>query len=59
MEINVQYGVNIPAKAEEVQEKLVEELSKWTGLHVSSVHVIFKDLILPNQEEILKEEEVF
>jgi uncharacterized alkaline shock family protein YloU len=45
VEINVLYGVNIPAKAEEVQEKMVEEMSKWTGLHVSSVHVIFKDLI--------------
>jgi uncharacterized alkaline shock family protein YloU len=47
VEINVLYGVNIPEKAEEVQEKLVEEMSKWTGLHVSSVHVIFKDLISP------------
>lgn len=47
VEINVLYGVNIPEKAEEVQEKLVEEMSKWTGLHVSSVHVIFKDLIPP------------
>ncbi len=46
VEINIQYGVNIPSKAEEVQEKLVEEISKWTGLHVSSVHVIFKDLML-------------
>ena len=45
VEINILYGVNIPEKAEEVQEKLVEEMSKWTGLHVSSVHVIFKDLI--------------
>lgn len=47
VEINVLYGVNIPEKAEEVQEKMVEEISKWTGLHVSSVHVIFKDLIPP------------
>ena len=47
VEINILYGVNIPEKAEEVQEKLVEEISKWTGLHVSSVHVIFKDLIPP------------
>ncbi len=47
VEINILYGVNIPEKAEEVQEKLVEEMSKWTGLHVSSVHVIFKDLISP------------
>lgn len=50
VEINVLYGVNIPEKAEEVQEKLVEEISKWTGLHVSSVHVIFKDLILPQAQ---------
>lgn len=52
VEINVFYGVNIPAKAEEVQEKLVEELSKWTGLHVSSVHVIFKDLIPPQAAQL-------
>ena len=47
VEINVLYGVNIPEKAEEVQERLVEEISQMTGLHVSSVHVIFKDLIAP------------
>lgn len=46
VEINVQYGINIPQKAEEIQEKLVEEICQWTGLHVSSVHVIFKDLII-------------
>lgn len=51
VEINIQYGVNIPEKAEEVQEKLVEELSKWTGLHVSSVHVIFKDLMATQPEK--------
>jgi uncharacterized alkaline shock family protein YloU len=45
VEINIAYGVSIPEKAEEVQEKLVEEISKWTGLHVSHVHVVFKDLI--------------
>lgn len=45
VEINVRYEVNIPQKAEEVQEKLAEEISKWSGLHVSSVHVVFKDLI--------------
>ncbi len=45
VELNIKYGVNIPSKAEEVQEKLVEEISKWTALHVSLVHVIFKDLV--------------
>ncbi len=46
VEINVAYGISIPEKAEEVQSKLSEEISRWTGLHVASVHVIFKDLIL-------------
>ena len=45
VEVNVLYGIAIPAKAEEIQSKLSEEISRWTGLHVSSVHVIFKDLI--------------
>lgn len=47
VEIHVEYGVCIPDKADEVQSKLVEEISHWTGLHVGSVHVIFKDLIPP------------
>lgn len=46
VEIRIRYGVSIPEKAEEVQTKLAEEVSAWTGLHVSSVHVIFKDLLV-------------
>ncbi|MBI5273175.1 MAG: Asp23/Gls24 family envelope stress response protein [Chlamydiia bacterium] len=45
VEVNIVYGVSIPEKAEEIQTRLVEEVSRWTGLHVASVHVIFKDLI--------------
>jgi uncharacterized alkaline shock family protein YloU len=59
VEINIAYGVNIPEKAEEIQEKLVEEISKWTGLHVSSVHVIFKDLIPPVESPKPELEEAF
>jgi uncharacterized alkaline shock family protein YloU len=51
VEINVVYGMSIPEKAEEVQTRLSEEVSRWTGLHVSSVHVIFKDLIVPASAE--------
>ena len=47
IEINVSYAVSIPEKAEEVQTKLTEEVSRWTGLHVAQVHVIFKELISP------------
>lgn len=47
IEINIEYGISIPEKAEEVQTKIAEEVSRWTGLHVASVHMIFKNLILP------------
>lgn len=45
VEINVAYGVSIPEKAEEVQQKIAEEVSGFTGLHVASVHVVFKNII--------------
>lgn len=51
VEINIVYGIPIPEKAEEIQSKVVEEISSWTGLHVASVHVIFKDLIHPLDKE--------
>lgn len=47
VEINVAYGVSIPEKAEEVQTQIVREISRWSGLHVASVHVVFKDLMIP------------
>lgn len=45
VEVNVAYGVSIPEKAEEIQGKVAKEISRLTGLHVSSVHVVFKNLI--------------
>lgn len=45
LEVNVAYGVCIPEKAEEIQTKVTQELSRLTGLHVGLVHVIFKNLI--------------
>jgi uncharacterized alkaline shock family protein YloU len=45
VEVNVAYGVIIPKKAEEVQIKIAQEISKLTGLHVGCVHVVFKNLI--------------
>jgi uncharacterized alkaline shock family protein YloU len=51
VEINVVFGISIPEKAEEIQTRLVEEISRWTGLHVASVHVIFKDLIHVQTDE--------
>lgn len=45
VEVNVVYGVSIPQKAEEIQNKIAEEVSALTGLHVGCVHVVFKNLI--------------
>jgi uncharacterized alkaline shock family protein YloU len=50
VEINVAYGVSIPEKAEEVQTNIAREISAWTGLHVSCVHVVFKNLIVQQPE---------
>ncbi len=45
IEINVAYGIAIPEKAEEIQNKILLDVSQLTSLHVGSVHVIFKNLI--------------
>lgn len=45
LEVNICYGIPIPQKAEEIQVKVSEEITRLTGLHVSSVHVIFKNVI--------------
>lgn len=60
VEVNVAYGESIPAKAEEIQTKILEQVSALTGLHVAKVHVVFKGLIaLPLEgEELYREETV-
>ena len=54
-ELNIAYGISIPEKAEEIQSKLVKEITKLTGLHVACVHVVFKNL-LPDEtlEELIE-----
>ncbi|MCX6989973.1 MAG: Asp23/Gls24 family envelope stress response protein [Chlamydiae bacterium] len=55
IEINVAYGICIPEKAEEVQMKIAEKISRFTGLHVAAVHVIFKNLISLKNSSSLEE----
>lgn len=45
VEVAIGYGISIPEKAEEIQTKIVQELVRMTGLRVSHVHVVFKELI--------------
>lgn len=54
VEVNVQYGVSIPAKAEEIQTKISEEITRITGLHVSSIHVIFKNILPLDQIKMMR-----
>jgi len=55
IEINVAYGICIPDKAEEIQNKILQEISQLTSLHVGKVHVIFKNLISPKAKQGIEE----
>ena len=46
VEVNVKYGIPIPEKANEIQTRVSEEITQFTGLHVACVHVVFKNVIL-------------
>lgn len=52
VEVNILYGISIPEKAEEIQTKIAEEITKLTGLHVASVHIVFKNVI--SEEHAIK-----
>lgn len=45
IELNVCYGISIPEKAEEIQYKVTEEITRLTGAHVAAIHVIFKNIV--------------
>lgn len=52
IEIKIAYGLSIPAKAEEIQTKIVREVGLLTSLHVGSVHIVFKDLMSSKKNAI-------
>lgn len=54
VEVNIHYGVSIPEKADEIQTHIAEEITRLTGLHVSSVHVVFKNVISLEQANKLQ-----
>lgn len=53
VEVNIYYGRSIPEKAEEIQTKISEDITRLTGLHVSSVHVVFKNVITEEEAKRL------
>lgn len=53
LEVNIFYGIPIPEKAEEIQSKIAEEITRLTGLHVSSVHVVFKNIVTTEIKKLI------
>lgn len=51
LEVNIFYGVPIPEKAEEIQTIIAEEITRLTGLHVSAVHVVFKNIVTADSKK--------
>jgi uncharacterized alkaline shock family protein YloU len=49
VEVDVSYGCSLPEIAEQLQADISKEITKLTGLHVSYVHVVFKNVILPDE----------
>jgi uncharacterized alkaline shock family protein YloU len=56
VEVNVRYGIPIPDKAEEIQFKIAEEITRLTGLHVSTVHVVFRNIFLTTPKPLIDKE---
>jgi uncharacterized alkaline shock family protein YloU len=49
--IGVEYGANIPEITYEVQKKIKEEVEKMSGLIVSNVDIIVKEVRPPKKEK--------
>ncbi len=52
IEVNIDYGISLPEKSDEIQNQIAHEISKLTGLHVSCIHIVFKNLVLPQPEGV-------
>ena len=57
--VNVCYGVSIPEKAEEIQKKVIEEVTRYTGLHVATIHLIFKNVIPGDASKSMSQQSSF
>lgn len=57
VEVNIRFGISIPDIAEEIQAKVCRDITRLTGLHVSSVHVVFKGIAPKKPPSSLEEKE--
>lgn len=51
VEVNILYGASIPEKAEKIQSQVAKKITELTGLHVSCVHVIIKNVVTEQGEK--------
>jgi len=50
VEVKIEYGYSIPEKTEEIQATIAREITEYTGLHVSEVHVVVKRVFVAPKE---------
>lgn len=55
IEVNILYGICIPEKSLEIEQKIKEKITELTGFHVGLIHVTFKNIIFPKSLEELIE----
>lgn len=58
IEVNIDYDISLPEKAEEIQSTITREIYRLTGLHVATVHVVFKGIIPEKLPEMLVPESI-
>ena len=57
IELNIAYGISIPAKSKEIESKLIGDVAKLTGSHVRSLHVVVKNVYFEDGfEDILDQQ---
>lgn len=49
IEINIRYGISIPEKVEEIQSKVIADITRLTNLPVAAMHVVVKGIIPPDE----------
>jgi uncharacterized alkaline shock family protein YloU len=58
IEVNVLFGICIPQKSLEIEQKIKEKIKELTGFHVGLIHVTFKNIIFPKSlEELIEKAE--
>jgi len=47
IDLNILYGVSIPEKSEEIQNKVKVKVEELTGYQIGFIHLVFKNIVFP------------